>query len=151
MNFAGVVREEELRRRGAGWEKFLSVLVEEQEALRADPAPSPRAGRPRHQCRLFSNGMRRSSRKSSPSAMPPGCETRSPATARRRRFRGGILAARVLAPFLRGEIDAAGLEASYRLAYAGAFRAQVHLGRTPSGEPFLRYGPVGRSSPSPSR
>ena len=39
-------------------------------------------------------------------------------------IRGGILAARVLAPFLRGEIDAAGLEASYRLAYAGAFRAR---------------------------
>jgi flavin-dependent dehydrogenase/2-polyprenyl-3-methyl-5-hydroxy-6-metoxy-1,4-benzoquinol methylase len=124
VNFAGVVTEDELRRRGAGWEKFLVALVREQEALRADLAPLSPAravlGTPavffeRH-APAFDDLL----------AVGDAAGVRDPFTGdgQATAIRSGVLAAGVLAPFLRGETDAAGLEESWRLAYAGAFRAR---------------------------
>jgi flavin-dependent dehydrogenase len=124
VNFAGIVTEDELRRRGAGWEKFLLALVREQEALRADLAPlspdravlgTPAVFFERH-APAFEDVL----------AVGDAAGVRDPFTGdgQATAIRSGVLAAGVLAPFLRGETDAAGLEESWRLAYAGAFRAR---------------------------
>lgn len=121
VNFAGVVTERELRRRGAGWEKFLAALVGEQESLRADLAPlcparsvlgTPTVFFERH-APAFDDIL----------AVGDAAGVRDPFTGdgQATAIRSGVLAARVLAPFLRGESDAAGLEASYRREYGLAF------------------------------
>jgi flavin-dependent dehydrogenase len=124
VNFAGVVTERELRRRGAGWEKFLAALVGEQESLRADLAPLRPARAVLGTSAVFFE--RHAPAFEDILAVGDAAGVRDPFTGdgQATAIRGGVLAARVLARFLTGEIDAPGLEASYRLAYAGAFRAR---------------------------
>ena len=124
VNFAGVVSEAELRRRGAGWERFLAALVEEQTALREDLAPLSPAravlGTPtvffeRH-APAFGGIL----------AIGDAAGIRDPFTGdgQASAIRGGVLAARVLAPFLAGDVGAGELERSYREAYAREFGAR---------------------------
>jgi flavin-dependent dehydrogenase len=124
VNFAGIVSEEELRRRGAGWEKFLASLVEEEDALRADLAPLFPA-----RAVLGTNTVLFERHEPVFGEVLAAGDTaggRDPFTGdgQATAIRGGMLAARELARFLRGEIAAAALETSYRLAYARAFRAR---------------------------
>jgi len=124
VNFAGVVSERELRRRGAGWEKFLAALVEEQAALRSHLAPLSPAravlGTPtvffeRH-APTFGGIL----------AIGDAAGIRDPFTGdgQASAIRNGVLAARILAPFLAGSIATAELESSYRDAYAREFGAR---------------------------
>jgi flavin-dependent dehydrogenase len=124
VNFAGIVSEDELRRRGAGWEKFLSSLVEEEAALRADLAPLSPA-----RSVLGTNTVLFERHEPAFGGILAAGDTaggRDPFTGdgQATAIRGGMLVARELAPFLLGEVAAAGLETSYRLAYARAFRAR---------------------------
>lgn len=124
VNFAGVVSEEEIRRRGAGWEKFLASLVEEQVSLREDLAPlSPSRGVLGTNTVLFE---RHEPTFDGILAVGDAAGGRDPFTGdgQATAIRGGTLAARALAPFLRGETRAADLDGAYRLAYARAFGAR---------------------------
>jgi flavin-dependent dehydrogenase/ubiquinone/menaquinone biosynthesis C-methylase UbiE len=124
VNFAGIVSEDELRRRGAGWEKFLASLVEEHDALRADLAPLSPA-----RAVLGTNSVLFERHEPVFGGILAAGDTaggRDPFTGdgQATAIRGGMLAARELGPFLRGEGAADGLETAYRLAYARAFRAR---------------------------
>jgi len=130
VNFAGVVAEKELRRRlgesaerGGGWERFLAALVDDEPRLRADLAPlrpvrevlgTPAVFFERHSP-AFGGVL----------AIGDAAGIRDPFTGdgQATAIRSGVVAARTVDAFLRGEIAPDGLERVHREMWRRAFGA----------------------------
>jgi len=130
VNFAGVVAEKELRRRlgesaegGGGWERFLAALVEDEPRLRDDLAPlrpvrevlgTPAVFFERHSP-AFGGIL----------GIGDAAGIRDPFTGdgQATAIRGGLVAARTVDAFLRGEIPAERLAREHRRTWDRAFGA----------------------------
>ena len=131
VNFAGVVSENELRRRlgtandgGNGWERFLAALVDGEPRLRADLAPlSPTRevlGTPAVFFERHAPAFRGILGVGDAAGIRDPFTGDGQATA----IRGGVVAARWVGRFLRGEIAPADLERFYRAAWRREFGAR---------------------------
>ena len=130
VNFAGVVAEKELRRRlgtadegSGGWERFLAALVEDEPRLRADLAPL-------HPVREVLGTSAVFFERHSPAfggvlGVGDAAGIRDPFTGdgQATAIRGGVVAARSVEAFLRGEVGAESLERSYRETWRREFGA----------------------------
>lgn len=124
VNFAGVVSETELRRRGAGWERFLADLVAGRRDLARDLAPLSAAGPVLSTGPVFFESHAPSF--SGILAAGDAAGMRDPFTGdgQATAIRGGVLAANAADRFLSGAVGAAELEDLYRKAWKREFGAR---------------------------
>jgi len=124
VNFAGVVAEDELRRRGAGWERFLSALLDEESALKAHLSPLRPARGVLGTSAVFFERHAPIFRGIFGAGDAAGVRDPFTGDGQASAIRGGVVAASVLARFLRGELDPAGTERAYRAAWRREFGAR---------------------------
>jgi flavin-dependent dehydrogenase len=124
VNFAGVVAEDELRRRGAGWERFLAALLDEERVLREHLAPLHPVRGVLGTSAVFFERHAPVFRGIFGAGDAAGVRDPFTGGGQASAIRGGVLAASILAGFLRGTSGARETERAYRRGWRREFGAR---------------------------